>query len=585
MPARIGVSDDGCCCGTRDTYLDYPDGPYWGPLVTFADRWDKTGEWEHKPPDASTGAATAESHARLIRRHVCEESRWGWYHWRSTHWTDRAVLGLYDYRREVLHYCLTCRATGIYESGTCPVCEGAGRVADKLWAVAWYEEEEPEPYYPPYVPECPAGYRRLKGTLEVHLTRDGADSVLATVESVPVCVHVPGLNIDPNYPLGSSWFEFAVDPRNEWAMFCLTPLNFADGWPRELRAVVSVPAGMYLGTPFLGPGQLHSRYTGSGPPRFVIGNWQMSVCFGWGNSKCNYVSSPFTHSDCTGKCTAGNPWMRPVHGQVHHAPPEFEIEIAGVRKGPAPHGYQLPRYVEIGPPEGVAGPDGGTFTLTLNGETTAAIDWDADDDLVRSALLALPGPVGGDLAVYGDAGGPWIVAFADAFAVSSLTVDGAGLTGGTLVASAVRDMAERVNGNYSGDMLLEWAGWYQPVWELFSVSTWFGISSFRWREVDSPVSYSEIDLSLLATIDSTDTHCYLWVFAFALYDIAANTVLNRRVFRHAWRKEIPFSKNVAELQDFALDHRDAQCASPYPGLDNNYIDWSNATCKITAKLP
>lgn len=578
MPARIGVSDDGCCCGNRDTYLDYPVDSYWGPLVTFADRWDKSGTWEHKPSDAPIGAATADSHARLIRRHVCEESRWGWYAWRSTHWEDRAVLGLYDYRREFKHYCLTCRATGIYEGGTCPVCEGAGRVADKLWAVAWYEEVEAEPYYPPYVPECPTGYRRLKGLMEVHLTRGGADSVLAAAESVAVCVS-PAMQ--------PSYFEFAVDPRNKWAMFRATSSSdqwqadtLNDVWPRELRAVVAIPEGLYLGTPFVGPGKLNAPFDGSSYPRFMITNWQMAICFGWGNSTCNYEST-----DCDGKCTAGNPWMRPINGQVHNAPPEFEVEIAGVRKGPAPDGYQLPRYVEIGPPEGDAGPDGGTFSITLNGETTAAIDYDADGEYVRDAIADLAGATPADVAVYGDAGGPWIVTFADTFAVSSLTVAGGGLTGGTLVASAVRDTATRVNGVYPADMLLWWRGWYQPAWELFPESAWLGISSFRWREIDSPVSYNEIDLSLFATIDSTDTHRYLWVFAFAHYDIAGNSVLNRRVFRHAWRKEIPFWKNVAELQDFALDHRDAQCTPSYPGLDNNYLDWSQATCKITAKLP
>jgi len=313
----------------------------------------------------------------------------------------------------------------------------------------------------------------------------------------------------------------------------------------------------------------------------------MSVCFDQGDSKCDREST-----NCDGKCTAGNPWMRPIYGQVHHAPPEFEIEIAGVRKGLAPHGYQLPRYVEIGPPEGEIGPDGGTFTLTMDGKTTGAIDYDADHEDVQIALLAVCDPiVGGPLAVYGDAGGPWIVAFADALAVSSLTVDEAGLTGGVLTATPVRDMAERVNGNYSGDMLLTWHGWYQPVWELFSPASWWtGTLPLRWLvPAGGTEQLHAIDLEMSVVVDSTDAKRYAWVIVFALYYTANNLdippTLYRRVFRHAWRKEIPFSKNVAELQDFALDHRDKQCESPYPGLDNNYLDWSNATCKITAKLP
>lgn len=572
MPARIGVSDDGCCCNSADGYLDYPDGAYWGPLVTFADRWDKTKTWEHKPADATIGAATADSHARLIRRHVCEESRWGWCAWRSTHWEDRAVLGLYDYRREITHYCLTCRATGIYESGTCPVCEGAGRVADKLWAVAWYEEVEAEPYYPPYVPECLTGYRRLKGMLEVHLTRGGADSVLSAVESVAECVAVP---------LGASWFEFAVDPRNEWAMFRASLPGVDNTWPRELRAVVAVPAGMYLGTPFLGPGDLNTPFDGGSVPRFRITNWQMGICFGWGDSKCNYEST-----NCDGKCRAHNPWMRPIYGQVHNAVPEFEVEITGVRKGLAPLGNQLPRYVEIGPPEGGTGPDGGTFTLTLNGETTLPLDFDATANEVLSAFTGLPSTSVADVAVSGDAGGPWIVAFADAFTVQSLTLDGAGLTGGTLVVSAVCDTAERVNGTYSADMLLYWGGsYYQPMTQLFSPASWqVGTLLIVWKEPPRSAT-REIRLDVFVTVDSTDTKRYVWAFAFAYYYYAGQTALTGRVFRHAWRKEITFGKNVAELQDFALDHRDAQCESPYPGLSNDYIDWSRATCKITAKLP
>lgn len=80
------------------------------------------------------------------------------------------------------------------------------------------------------------------------------------------------------------------------------------------------------------------------------------------------------------------------------------------------------------------GPTGGTFTLTLNGETTAAIAYNATADAVRAALEALPSISAGDLTVTGSAGGPYTVTFAGTYAgqnVAALTASGASLTGGS----------------------------------------------------------------------------------------------------------------------------------------------------------
>lgn len=80
------------------------------------------------------------------------------------------------------------------------------------------------------------------------------------------------------------------------------------------------------------------------------------------------------------------------------------------------------------------GPTGGTFTLTLNGETTAAIAFDATAATVRAALEALPSISAGDVAVTGAAGGPYTVTFGGTLAgtnVPAMTASGAGLTGGT----------------------------------------------------------------------------------------------------------------------------------------------------------
>lgn len=53
----------------------------------------------------------------------------------------------------------------------------------------------------------------------------------------------------------------------------------------------------------------------------------------------------------------------------------------------------------------------GTFTLTFDGETTAAIAEAATASAVQSALEALSNINPGDVAVSGSAGGPWTVTF------------------------------------------------------------------------------------------------------------------------------------------------------------------------------
>lgn len=80
------------------------------------------------------------------------------------------------------------------------------------------------------------------------------------------------------------------------------------------------------------------------------------------------------------------------------------------------------------------GPTGGTFTLTLNGETTAAIAYNATAATVEAALEALPSLSASDVAVTGSAGGPYTVTFGGSLAgsnVAAMTASGASLTGGT----------------------------------------------------------------------------------------------------------------------------------------------------------
>ena len=80
----------------------------------------------------------------------------------------------------------------------------------------------------------------------------------------------------------------------------------------------------------------------------------------------------------------------------------------------------------------VANATGGTFTLTLEGQTTAAIPWNAEAGFVRSALEALSNVDPGDVVVYGDGGGPYRIVFLPEFGggpdVDLITVDSSSLT-------------------------------------------------------------------------------------------------------------------------------------------------------------
>lgn len=85
-------------------------------------------------------------------------------------------------------------------------------------------------------------------------------------------------------------------------------------------------------------------------------------------------------------------------------------------------------------------PTGGTFTLTWNSQTTAAIAYNATAATVRTALEALSNIAPGDVTVTGSAGGPYTVTFGGAYLgddVAQMTASGAGLTGGSSPAVSV----------------------------------------------------------------------------------------------------------------------------------------------------
>lgn len=78
-------------------------------------------------------------------------------------------------------------------------------------------------------------------------------------------------------------------------------------------------------------------------------------------------------------------------------------------------------------------PAGGSFTLTLSGETTAAIAYNAAASAVQSALEALPSLSAGDVTVTGSDGGPYTITFGGNYAganVPAMTAT-ASLTGGS----------------------------------------------------------------------------------------------------------------------------------------------------------
>ena len=80
-------------------------------------------------------------------------------------------------------------------------------------------------------------------------------------------------------------------------------------------------------------------------------------------------------------------------------------------------------------------PTGGTWTLTIGGQTTAPIAYDATATNVRSAIEALSSVGAGHVTVTGSAGGPYTIVF-DNTVSGTPTVSGS-LTGGTSPAVAI----------------------------------------------------------------------------------------------------------------------------------------------------
>lgn len=73
---------------------------------------------------------------------------------------------------------------------------------------------------------------------------------------------------------------------------------------------------------------------------------------------------------------------------------------------------------------------GGTFTLTVDGATTAAIDFDALGTAVKAALELLSTVTTVTVTGTGTVGDPWVATFDDPIKSLDVSGDGAGLTGG-----------------------------------------------------------------------------------------------------------------------------------------------------------
>ena len=73
-------------------------------------------------------------------------------------------------------------------------------------------------------------------------------------------------------------------------------------------------------------------------------------------------------------------------------------------------------------------PQGGTFTLTVSGETTSGIAYNASASDVLAALAALPNYAATDFSVSGNDGGPWTVGIPGI----SISGDNSGLTYGII---------------------------------------------------------------------------------------------------------------------------------------------------------
>lgn len=117
-------------------------------------------------------------------------------------------------------------------------------------------------------------------------------------------------------------------------------------------------------------------------------------------------------------------------------------------------------------------PTGGTFTLTFNGETTAAIAYNAAAATVQTALENLATPVPGDILVTLNATSDWTVEFKGAYAatnVALMTGNGSSLTGGgSVTVATTQNGAPGTNETMKLGELISNPTGYRMIWHAGS---------------------------------------------------------------------------------------------------------------------
>ncbi len=154
------------------------------------------------------------------------------------------------------------------------------------------------------------------------------------------------------------------------------------------------------------------------------------------------------------------------------------------------------------------GPTGGTFTITLEGDTTAGIAFNATAATVQAALEALPGVDPGDLTVTGSAGGPYTVTFNTGGGnVAQMTASGASLTGGTSPAAAVATSTQGASAGTGGSQT--------PAGHLFNT---IPVRSGQTTDVGAPLlEHGFVRVSKLPTNSGYDAYVKTALFGQITY--------------------------------------------------------------------
>jgi hypothetical protein len=133
-----------------------------------------------------------------------------------------------------------------------------------------------------------------------------------------------------------------------------------------------------------------------------------------------------------------------VAGSLTRTTRQTEEVVAGILRAVTVWKLTVPWLTDLQPRDrvlqhgrfsvGTGGATAGTFTLSYNGQTTAALAYNAAAATIQAALEGLSTIGAGNVAVRGRAGGPWTVTLRYDLqeATVALTGSGAGLTAGTL---------------------------------------------------------------------------------------------------------------------------------------------------------